>query len=254
MKRFEVWLVQLDPTIGSEIKKTRPAIIVSPDELNKHLATVIVVPLTTGRAYPFRVQTRVQGVDGVAAIDQLRTVDKRRLIKRLTTVRGKTLLATLWTLAGLMIVAGLGFSSPHLALMFGVGALLVDGKSYREQAALRLCCAAAGLLLLLWLLPAATWFPLITRIRNIAEHAVVPDNDDPLRNARTTYAGPLMRLFLAPYWVNYHTEHHLHMWVPCYKLPKMHRLLKARGLAERMEIQPDYWTVLAKASARPART
>ena len=67
MKRFEVWLVNLDPTIGSEIKKTRPAVIVSPDELNEHLNTVAVVPLTQGRAYPFRIATKVKGKDGVAA-------------------------------------------------------------------------------------------------------------------------------------------------------------------------------------------
>ena len=90
MKRLSVWLVNLDPTIGSEIHKTRPAVIVSPDELNAHLNTVIVVPLTTGRSYPFRVATRVQGKDGVAAIDQIRTVDKRRLVKRLGAIRGAT--------------------------------------------------------------------------------------------------------------------------------------------------------------------
>jgi len=90
MKRFEVWLVNLDPTVGSEIKKTRPAVIVSPDDLNTHLQTVVVVPLTTGRSYPFRVATRVQGKPGVAAVDQLRTVDKRRLVKRISTLRAKT--------------------------------------------------------------------------------------------------------------------------------------------------------------------
>ena len=83
MKRFEVWLVNLDPTVGSEIKKTRPAVVVSPDELNSHLATLIVVPLTTGRSYPFRLKTRVSGKNGVAAIDQIRTVDKRRLVKKI---------------------------------------------------------------------------------------------------------------------------------------------------------------------------
>jgi mRNA interferase MazF len=86
MKRFEVWLVNLDPTIGSEIKKTRPAIIVSPDELNKYLRTVIVVPLTTGRAYPFRVATQIQGKPGVAAVDQIRTVDKQRLVRRVAAL------------------------------------------------------------------------------------------------------------------------------------------------------------------------
>lgn len=85
MKRFEVWLVNLDPKIGGEIKKTRPAVIVSPDELNRHLRTVIVVPLTTGRTYPFRVATQVQGKPGVAAVDQIRTVDKQRLVKKIAT-------------------------------------------------------------------------------------------------------------------------------------------------------------------------
>jgi len=90
MKRFEVWLVNLDPTVGSEIRKTRPAVIVSPDELNAHLQTVVVVPLTTGRAYPFRIATKVQGKAGVAAIDQIRTIDKRRLVKRISTLRANT--------------------------------------------------------------------------------------------------------------------------------------------------------------------
>ena len=90
MKRFEVWLVNLDPTIGGEIKKTRPAIIVSPDELNDHLNTVIVVPLTQGRAYAFRIATTVQGTKGVAAIDQIRTIDKQRLVKKLSKVPSKT--------------------------------------------------------------------------------------------------------------------------------------------------------------------
>ncbi len=90
MKRFEVWLVNLDPTVGSEIRKTRPAVIVSPDELNAHLQTVVVVPLTAGRAFPFRIATKVQGKAGVAAIDQMRTVDKRRLIKRISTMRSNT--------------------------------------------------------------------------------------------------------------------------------------------------------------------
>ena len=83
MRRAEVWLVNLDPTVGSEIKKTRPAVIVSPDELNAHLQTITVVPLTTGRAYPFRITTRVGGTPGVAAVDQVRTIDRRRLIKRI---------------------------------------------------------------------------------------------------------------------------------------------------------------------------
>ena len=90
MRRMEVWLVNLDPTIGSEIKKTRPAVIISPDELNAHLRTVIVAPLTRGKAYPFRVPTKVKGKAGVAAIDQVRTVDKQRLVKKVGTIRGET--------------------------------------------------------------------------------------------------------------------------------------------------------------------
>jgi mRNA interferase MazF len=82
--RGEVYLVQLDPTRGSEIRKTRPCLIVSPDELNHHLRTVIVAPMTTGgQAYPWRVQCRFQGRSGRIAIDQLRTVDTERLVRRL---------------------------------------------------------------------------------------------------------------------------------------------------------------------------
>jgi fatty acid desaturase len=102
----------------------------------------------------------------------------------------------------------------------------------------------------LWVVPFFVWFPLITRIRNIAEHAVVPDNDDPFRNARTTQANLLWRATVAPYWVNYHVEHHLLMYVPCYNLPRLHRLLLAKGFGSRMEIQPSYMTVLKLATSR----
>ncbi len=95
----QVWLVNLDPTVGSEIRKTRPAIIVSPDELNEHLRTVIVVQLTTGRAYPFRVPTRVGGKSGLAAVDQLRTVDKRRLVKQIGNMKRPTLQKILATIS-----------------------------------------------------------------------------------------------------------------------------------------------------------
>ena len=101
MKRLEIWLVNLDPTIGSEIQKTRPAIIVSPDELNQHLNTVIIVPLTTGRDYPFRVPTQHHQITGVAAIDQIRTVDKRRLVKRLGVLNRSTAQRLLTTLGEL---------------------------------------------------------------------------------------------------------------------------------------------------------
>ena len=92
----------------------------------------------------------------------------------------------------------------------------------------------------------------ITRIRNIAEHAVVPDSDDPLRNTRTTHAGFLERLFVAPYYVNYHLEHHLLFYVPCYNLPRVHQILSRGPHAGRMEMQPSYAAVLRLATARPA--
>jgi fatty acid desaturase len=101
---------------------------------------------------------------------------------------------------------------------------------------------------LLWLLPMLTWYQLISRIRNIAEHAVVPDNDDPLRNTRTTMAGPLTRLFLAPYRVNYHLEHHLLLFVPCWRLPAAHRLLLAKEFGSRMELRRSYREVLRLAT------
>lgn len=83
-ERFDVYLVSLDPTVGSEIKKTRPCLIVSPNELNRHLATVIVAPMTTkGRTYPTRVPCVFERKAGEIVLDQLRTVDRTRLIKRL---------------------------------------------------------------------------------------------------------------------------------------------------------------------------
>ena len=82
--RGDVQLVRLDPTLGSEIRKTRPCVVISPDELNQHLRTVIVAPMTTGgHAYPWRVACRFQNRSGFVALDQLRTVDNERLIKRL---------------------------------------------------------------------------------------------------------------------------------------------------------------------------
>jgi len=105
--------------------------------------------------------------------------------------------------------------------------------------------------LMFWLLPLLTWQQVITRVRNIAEHAIVPDNDDPFRNARTTYATWLERAVLAPYWVNYHVDHHLLMYVPCYNLPKLHRLLLAKGYGPRMEIQPNYISILRQATSNP---
>jgi mRNA interferase MazF len=82
----EVWLVSLDPTHGAEIQKTRPCLVVSPDEMNRYLQTVIVVPMTTTmRPYPTRVSVRFQGKSGQVALDQLRAVDRDRLVRKLGT-------------------------------------------------------------------------------------------------------------------------------------------------------------------------
>jgi len=90
-QRFDVFLVTLDPTLGSEIRKTRPCLIVSPDEMNRHLATVIVAPMTTkGRPYPTRVPCHFEGKDGHIVLDQLRTVDKARLVRRLGRISPTT--------------------------------------------------------------------------------------------------------------------------------------------------------------------
>jgi len=88
--RFQVYLVNLDPTIGHEIKKTRPCLIISPNEMNNHIGTVIVAPMTTkGRSYPTRVQCSFQGKKSQAVLDQIRTVDKKRLVKKLGTINSK---------------------------------------------------------------------------------------------------------------------------------------------------------------------
>lgn len=97
---------------------------------------------------------------------------------------------------------------------------------------------------LLWLLPLLTWQQLVLRVRNIAEHAAIPDRDDPFKFARTTLVSLLERAFVAPYWVNYHLEHHLLMWVPCYRLPLCHRLLRANGHAPAMLVRRGYLEVL----------
>ena len=88
--RFDVHLVRLDPSEGHEIQKTRPCVVISPDELNRHIATVIVAPMTTTRrAYPTRVPLRFQGRSGQIVLDQIRTVDKTRLVRRLGRIRDK---------------------------------------------------------------------------------------------------------------------------------------------------------------------
>lgn len=98
-----------------------------------------------------------------------------------------------------------------------------------------------------WLLPYLTWFQLVLRIRNIAEHGATEMSDNPLQNVRTTLADPIARAFVAPYWVNYHLEHHLVMHMPCWRLPQLHRLLREKGLAPDMRIAPSYKAALREA-------
>jgi fatty acid desaturase len=103
----------------------------------------------------------------------------------------------------------------------------------------------------LWLLPLATWFPMVTRLRNIAEHACVEGSaTDAFRAARTTRASWWERAFIAPYWVNFHAEHHLFMHVPCWKLPALHEAVRQRPQGERMEVARGYLSVLREASAK----
>jgi mRNA interferase MazF len=91
VKRFDVYLVNLDPTIGHEIKKSRPCLVISPDEMNRYISTVIVAPMTTkGRNYPTRVPCLFQGKEGHVVLDQIRTVDKVRLAKRLGKIDSET--------------------------------------------------------------------------------------------------------------------------------------------------------------------
>ena len=91
VSRFDVYVVNLDPTVGSEIRKKRPCVVISPDEMNQYIRTVIVAPMTTkGQGYPTRVECRFRGRQGQVVLDQIRTVDKVRLVKRLGTLDART--------------------------------------------------------------------------------------------------------------------------------------------------------------------
>ncbi|WP_158966796.1 fatty acid desaturase family protein [Chachezhania sediminis] len=145
------------------------------------------------------------------------------------------------------------------------GAAAMDfGKSFQAREFRRSMAVFLGVILVMgllgqwwyglafWLLPFLTWFQLVQRIRNIAEHGATEQSDDPFANVRTTHAGPLMRALIAPYWVNYHLEHHMVMHVPCWQLPRLHRLMVAKGLEGRMNTEPSYWSALALAGWRSA--
>ncbi len=93
VNQYNVYLVNLDPTIGHEIKKTRPCLVISPDEMNQNIATVIIAPMTTkSHAYPTRVKIKFDGKEGWIVLDQIRTVDKIRLVKQLGRISNKEIL------------------------------------------------------------------------------------------------------------------------------------------------------------------
>lgn len=100
VKRFDVYLVNLDPTVGSEIKKTRPCLVISPDEMNRWIGTAIVAPMSTkGQPYPTRVHCEFQDKEGQVVLDQIRTVDKSRLVRKLGRISKATQREVLETLA-----------------------------------------------------------------------------------------------------------------------------------------------------------
>ena len=100
----------------------------------------------------------------------------------------------------------------------------------------------------LWVLPLATWFFVVIRLRNIAEHAMTTFDNNPLTHARTVKANVLERVFFAPYWVNYHVEHHAYMYVPCHKFPELHAAMQSAGWTQDMEICESYSQVLKLAT------
>lgn len=102
VRRFDVFVIALDPTIGREIRKTRPCLVVSPDEMNRHLSTLIVAPMTTGgQPYPTRIRCRFGKKDGAIALDQIRAVDRSRLVRRLGRIGSSSQEAVLATLGEL---------------------------------------------------------------------------------------------------------------------------------------------------------
>ena len=177
---------------------------------------------------------------------------RRKIVRDLT---GQTFFRqrVLFALGGLRSSGAGGDSGAE-----GAGGAVVTGQSVVPfllvNAALLLVLAFAGVwwaYLVLWLLPMATWFPLVTRLRNIAEHACVEGSDaDPFRAARTTHVAWWERALIAPYWVNFHAEHHLFMHVPCWKLPALHRAVRNKPQGERMEVAGGYGDVLKSAASR----
>jgi fatty acid desaturase len=169
--------------------------------------------------------------------------------------RGRFALAVLGDLSGVTVAAEV------LGWRPGPDGLAVAWRRARAPLIANAVLAAAlvaiggwSLYLLAWVLPWATWYRVVTRIRNIVEHGLVPGAEDSLRSARSVGAGRLTRALVAPYGVNYHLEHHLLVFVPCWKLRQVHAMLLAKGYGWRMERSPSYLEVLGRATAgRPPR-
>jgi fatty acid desaturase len=170
---------------------------------------------------------------------------KRKIIRDLTGQTG-------WKRVKATLKRDLGMSQGRQSRTFG-GVRNLRGVTVTNLL-LFLVLLAAGhpLLYLLWAVAWMTTFQLVTRIRAIAEHAMAPDPADPLRNTRTTVVRWWERALIAPNGVNYHLEHHLLMTVPHYNLPRLHRLLRDRGVLDDALVAHGYLSVLRQASARPA--
>ena len=157
-----------------------------------------------------------------------------------------------WKRAKATFRRDLGISRGRVARKEGAGTTAFHGVIITNLVLLAiLSLAGRPALYLLWVVAWLTTYSLAMRIRSIAEHGMVPDNADELRNTRTTLANWLERLFIAPNRVNYHLEHHLLMTVPLYNLPRMHRMLRDRGILARACVTRGYRDVLRQASSRP---
>lgn len=169
----------------------------------------------------------------------------RKVVRDLTGQTG-------WKRAKATLRRDLGLSTGRQSRTLG-GVRNLGGVAATNLALFGLLAAVGHpALYLLWVVAWFTTFQLVTRIRAIAEHAMAPDPLDPMRNTRTTLAGPIARLFVAPNRVNFHLEHHLLMTVPHYGLPRLHAMLRERGALEGAWIARSYLGVLREAASRPA--
>ncbi len=177
---------------------------------------------------------------------------RRKIIRDLT---GQTFYRQ--RIAGLMSIKAAGVEEQSGAAK--QAEVLSGKKAFRHHILFNLSLFALLILLgvwwifpFVWIAAMATWFQLATRLRNIAEHACVKNSEDPLAHARTTHANLFERLLIAPYWVNFHSEHHAFMHLPCYKLPLAHKMLVERGHGDRIPQASSYRDILRKTTAAAA--